>query len=226
MSENEKIEGACTWCGKRATRGGMSRHLRSCEQRKAAIRAADEKPGAPETLIHLQVQNAHDDAFWLHLEMRGSAPLQKLDEYLRAIWLECCGHLSQFSRGGWGGQKIGMARKAQEVLQPGAELTHIYDFGTETVTLVKAVDTRAGKPLTKHPIVLMARNEMPAATCADCDEPATHLCLECMYEGDDAVRCDRHTALHPHEEYGDPIALVNSPRLGECGYTGPADPPY
>ena len=111
MSENEKIEGACTWCGKRATRGGMSRHLRSCEQRKAAIRAADEKPGAPETLIHLQVQNAHDDAFWLHLEMRGSAPLQKLDEYLRAIWLECCGHMSRFSSGGGWGSEIGMSRK-------------------------------------------------------------------------------------------------------------------
>jgi len=31
---------------------------------------------------------------------------------------------------------------------------------------------------------------------------------------------------HPHEEYGEPIEIVNSPRLGLCGYTGPADPPY
>ena len=26
--------------------------------------------------------------------------------------------------------------------------------------------------------------------------------------------------------YGDPISLVNSPRLGMCGYDGPAEPPY
>jgi len=35
--------------------------------------------------------------------MRGSATLAKLDDYLRAIWLECCGHLSKFTIGGWGG---------------------------------------------------------------------------------------------------------------------------
>jgi len=35
--------------------------------------------------------------------MRGSATLTKLDDYLRAIWLECCGHLSKFTIGGWGG---------------------------------------------------------------------------------------------------------------------------
>lgn len=32
--------------------------------------------------------------------------------------------------------------------------------------------------------------------------------------------------LDPHDDYGEPIELVNSPRLGMCGYTGPADPPY
>ena len=226
MSESGKTEGACVFCGMRATRGGMSRHLRSCAARKAAIAAADGGPGAREPVIHLQVQSAHMDEFWLHLEMRGSAPLEELDEYLRAIWLECCGHMSQFSRGGWGGEEIVMSRKAKDVLGPDTVLTHIYDFGTETVTLVKAVDTRTGKPLTRHPIFLMARNEMPAVTCAECDEPATHLCLECLYEGEDAVRCGRHSASHPHDEYDGPIALVNSPRLGECGYDGPAEPPY
>ena len=34
------------------------------------------------------------------LEMRGSATLAKLDDYLRAIWLECCGYLSGFTIGG------------------------------------------------------------------------------------------------------------------------------
>ena len=29
-----------------------------------------------------------------------------------------------------------------------------------------------------------------------------------------------------HDEYGDPMPLVNSPRTGMCAYDGPAEPPY
>lgn len=33
---------------------------------------------------------------WLHIEMKGSATLSKLDNFLREIWLECCGHVGPF----------------------------------------------------------------------------------------------------------------------------------
>lgn len=226
MSNQAKTEGVCIFCGRRASRGGMSRHLQTCAKRKAVIRAADETEGQDETLIHLQVQDAGAGDFWMHLEMRGGATLKKLDTYLRAIWLECCDHLSQFTRGGWGGQEIGMSRKAQDALYEGVTLTHIYDYGSTSLTTVKVVAARRGRPLGKHPILLMARNEMPAMNCAECDEPGTRLCVECMYDMTDAVLCEAHAATHPHEDYGDPLLLVNSPRLGICGYEGPADPPY
>src|SRR5687767_13376343 len=119
MTNTGKTEGECVFCGRRAGRGGMSRHLQTCAERKAAIRAAGETAGDDETLIHLQVQDAGAGEFWLHLEMRGGARLEKLDDYLRAIWLECCDHLSQFTVGGWGGQEIGMRRKAQDALHEG-----------------------------------------------------------------------------------------------------------
>ena len=226
MNASGKTEGACVFCGKRATRGGMARHLRSCAARRKVMDEADARPGEDETLIHLQVQDAGSGVFWLHLEMRGTATLKKLDDYLRAIWLECCGHMTEFSRGGWGGSKIGMNRRAEDTLMPETELTHIYDFGTESVTLVKAVDGRTGRPLSRHPITLMARNEMPSTTCQECGQPGTRLCLECVYESDNPVLCEAHANTHPHEDYGDPVPLVNSPRLGLCGYEGPAEPPY
>ena len=225
MAYSGKTEGACVFCGKRASRGGMSRHLQTCVKRKAVIAAADEKPGEDETLIHLQVQDGGSGDFWLHLEMRGGATMKKLDEYLRAIWLECCGHLSQFSRGGWD-QQVGMARKAQDALREGVTLTHVYDFGSSSYTTVKVVAAREGRRLSRHPILLMARNDMPSANCAECGEPGTRLCLECMQDMEDAVLCEAHAATHPHEDYGEPVPLVNSPRLGTCGYEGPAEPPY
>ncbi len=118
-----------------------------------------------------------------------------------------------------------MARKAQDALGEGVTLTHIYDFGSTSMTTIKVVGARRGRPLSKHPILLMARNEIPAWTCAECDQPGAALCMECLYDGN-PVLCEAHAAVHPHEDYGPPVALVNSPRLGTCGYSGPADPPY
>jgi hypothetical protein len=209
------------------TKGGLSRHLKTCPQREEAIRVANQGAGEEQVLYHLQVQDAWWADFWLHLEMRGSATLKTLDSYLRAIWLECCGHLSQFSIGGWSGEEIPKSRKAERVFEPGLELTHIYDFGTSSETLIKVVDAREGVPLTSHPLYLMARNDQPQVSCTECDQPATRLCLECMYEFEEpGTLCDRHAQGHPHHDYGEPVPLVNSPRVGMCGYTGPAEPPY
>ncbi|MDS4070322.1 MAG: hypothetical protein RKO24_11955, partial [Candidatus Competibacter sp.] len=89
------------------------------------------------------------------------------------------------------------------------------------------VGTRQGKPTTTHPIALMARNLMPEAKCIQCDEPAAWLCMECLIEHEVwGTLCDKHAKTHPHDDYGEPIPLVNSPRLGLCGYDGPAKPPY
>ena len=36
--------------------------------------------------------------------------------------------------------------------------------------------------------------------------------------------CQEHADEHEHDDMLMPI--VNSPRTGMCGYTGPAEPPY
>lgn len=229
MSQRKQSQGECAFCGREMTKGGLSRHLKTCTQRQEAIKTAEsrEEASQKQRLYHLQIQDAGSPDFWLHLEMNGNTTLKDLDRYLRAIWLECCGHLSRFSVGGWSGEEISMIRKIERVFEPGLELTHIYDFGTSSETLIKAVDIREGKPLTGHPIYLMARNKMPEAVCAECGEPAGWLCMECLIEGGEGVTlCEKHAEEHPHEDYGEAIQLVNSPRLGMCGYDGPAEPPY
>lgn len=100
--------------------------------------------------------------------MRSSSTLEDLDYYLRRIWLECCGHMSQFSVGGWRGEEIPKNRRIGEAFQHEVELTHIYDFGTSSETLIKAVGTREGKPTAPRPIALMVRNLMPEAKCIEC----------------------------------------------------------
>jgi hypothetical protein len=205
----------------------MPRHLAACPKRRAAIENAERRKDPRQALYHLRVRDARRGEFWLDLEVPGTASLATLDSYLRAIWLECCGHLSMFSVGGWRGAEIPMKRSIAAVFRPGVELTHIYDFGTSSHTLIKLVRTREGRPTTNRPVALMARNLMPDVQCAQCEEPAAWLCMECMIEEDEpGMLCDQHAKTHAHHDYGEPIKRVNSPRLGMCGYTGPARPPY
>lgn len=203
----------------------MTKHLTACKVRQERFAAA--RPGKPEPLLHLRMQDGYGGTFWLDAEVRGGATLADLDQYLRAIWLECCGHMSRFSAGGWRGREVPFGRRVDKAFADGVELTHIYDFGTESVTLVKSVGRRDAGPLSARPLVLMARNLAPEVTCMECDQPATHFCQECRIEHDSSgALCAKHAKHHPHEDYGEPIEIVNSPRLGLCGYDGPADPPY
>jgi len=227
MPRGKQSKGTCSYCGEEITKSGVTKHLSACPKRRAIIGKAEEKKAASASLYHLRVQDMWKSEFWLDLEMSGSRTLEDLDAYLRAIWLECCGHLSQFSVGGWRGKEIPKNRRIGEIFQREAELTHIYDFGTSSETLIKLVGTREGKPTTAHPIALMVRNLLPEARCIECKQPATWLCMECLMEEDTwGTLCDKHAPTHAHENYGEPIPLVNSPRLGMCGYDGPGEPPY
>ena len=227
MARRPQPKAKCTFCGLEFAKAGMTKHLSVCPQRLATIASANEKGGKSETLYHLRVTDDFGGSFWLDLEMRGSATLKELDKYLRAIWLECCGHMSEFYAGKAYTAKVGMSRTLASALQLSAELTHLYDFGSTTETQITLVASRTGVPTTKHPIVLLARNLMPEVKCSECDKSATHFCEECRIEHDEpGFLCDEHAETHPHDDYGDPMPLVNSPRSGVCGYEGPAVPPY
>ena len=231
----QQTKGPCVFCGRELTKGGMTKHLSSCAKRKDAMtegrsvtiaKANAKKTGKVETIFHLKVTDAYDKDYWLDLEMKGSSSLNTLDTYLRAIWLECCGHMSQFFTGGSFANEVGKARKLEDVVNRG-DLTHVYDFGTSSETVVQCVGYREGKSLTGKAIALMARNNQPVYPCQECGKPATHLCMECLYEDQaEGTLCAEHVKDHPHDAYDEPLALVNSPRMGMCGYDGPAEPPY
>lgn len=226
MARKKQSRGNCNFCGKEMTKGGLSRHLKSCGGRTEAI--AEASAGNEQPIYHIQVQDAYGGEYWLHLEINGSAKLLELDRYLRAIWLECCGHLSHFSIGNaWRGEELSENITVQKVFSRTDTLGHIYDYGTSSETVIKVVGAREGMPLTKYPIALMARNHLPAAECQECDKQATYLCMECVYEEEETgLLCDDHAEDHPHDDYGEPMPFVNSPRTGMCGYDGPAEPPY
>jgi hypothetical protein len=173
MPQNPESRGSCLFCGETIVKRSVTKHLQKCPKRLERIQAANAGSLPQETLWHLRVQDANSKAYWFDLEMTGSATLEKLDKYLRVIWLECCGHLSKFTIGGWDGTGVGKARKANSIFEPGLVLRHLYDFGTTSETDIRVVDARTGEPLSKHPIYLMARNIQPEALCQECGQPAS-----------------------------------------------------
>jgi len=81
----------------------MTKHLEICEQRAITEAKAGSKQKAQQTRKkHLVVKGRDLPMFWMHLEVTASTTLTTLDRFLRATWLECCGHLSAFEIGGIG----------------------------------------------------------------------------------------------------------------------------
>jgi len=231
MARSKQTRGKCAFCGRDLTGSGMTRHLQACPQRKEAILEADEGRRRYQPHYHLRVKSVEANGYWLHLEMSGTANFAALDDYLRAIWVECCGHLSRFAIGGpWSQDEVSMDATADRVFSGNDKLFYVYDFGTSTTLEIHVADRREGQSLNQYPIYLMARNDAPAIVCGVCGEPATQLCSMCGYEELDTwALCDAHAEEHfgedsDHEEYS--YLIVNSPRMGECGYSGPAEPPY
>ena len=212
----------------------MTKHLRNCTQRLNKIRQANAR-GRREKQYHLQMQDAYGLGYWLQLELRGRATLEDLDWYLRVIWLECCGRLSDFTIRDqrytqvtpglfdFGMDQQPMDIKAERLSKTGLEIDYEYDFGSSTNLAIKVVGQRTGGATTKNPVALMARNNFEPPPCDVCGKPALWMCLDCYY-GDEEV--ERGFACEEHDEHGGPMGFFNSPLSGVCGYDGPATPPY
>ncbi len=86
-----------------------------------------------------------------------------------------------FSRSGWNNREYDPSTRISDVFKPGAQLTHIYDFGDSSKTLIRNVAVRKGKSTDRvHPVVLMAHNIEPDFKCISCGERASSLCFECI----------------------------------------------
>ncbi len=166
----------------------------------------------------------------MFLEVPDSITLKKLDEFLRAIWLECCGHLSAFEIHGQRyevthtGDKFFYKRpksmqtaKLEKILRVGDTFSYEYDFGTTTMLNLKVVNERVGyMPDTE--IRLLARNFAPVLPCKVCKGEAKFLRVS---DYPPEPYCEEHSAAFAEDEL---LPVVNSPRVGECAYKGPFDP--
>ncbi len=221
-----KSEGYCRFCLKKYSGTGMTRHLAACKMRKGKNELELKAGRKKYKIYHLKISGGK--FYWLHLEIAAAASLAELDGFLRDIWLECCGHLSAFNIRGqnydsdelmdtpsFGGkQNRSMSKKLYSVLNPQDPFSYEYDFGSTTYIDGQLLAVREGS-LGNDVIRILARNNPYAFACESCGKDAVGLCVEC----EDFV-CERCQDSH---ECGEDMILpvVNSPRMGVCGYSGP-----
>ena len=219
-----KSMGRCAICGKSFSKSGISRHLNSCLKREsAAASSPTPRGGLKIKAFHLAIEGRDFPGYWLHLEMTADAPLRVLDQFLRYTWLECCGHMSAFCIEGKEyspGSRVNVGR----VLSQGMQFYHRYDFGSMTDLTLRVV-SQGDASESGSPIRVLARNDPPEFPCFKCGASAAQICTECVWDGE-GFYCGECAALH---EVQSPscdemfLPVVNSPRMGECAYTGPEE---
>jgi len=202
-------KGKCRICNKEFSQSGIKKHILSCDKRNGKEKVF---------LI-----KAEAGPFWVYLEIEGKKILKYLDQFLRDLWLECCGHLSAFTinkqRYSIYEQELdydekSMNVKLKEILNPNLKFDYEYDFGTTTELSLECLKEKDGN----KGINIIARNEPIGFKCEKCKKPAKLVCVQCIWKGKGFVcnKCSKqHKCVEPNF-----LPIVNSPRIGMCGFTG------
>ncbi len=226
-----KPAGICRPCGKSFTARGISRHLAACRKRET------QEAGTSGLLLSVE---SPTKTYWMHLEIPDSLTLEQLDSFLRRIWLaESCGHLSQFIMGdqyycqdllpedsifdedpeeeNLEEEDLDLRITVAEAVQPRQEFRYEYDMGDTTALLLKAGE----KTLVQPGITILARNNPPEMNCLECGKPGEWVCPPCGEETNyqRGMYCEECSRKHECSQ-GCLLPVVNSPRMGVCGYEG------
>ena len=199
--------GNCYLCGVKLAKTAMGTHL---------FKLHEVGKGGQECCL-LKIEGAYDKSYWLYIDIPVGKTLSEVDKFLRKIWLECCGHMSEFLDSGR--NEIGMSRKLGG-FSAGDKILHVYDFGDTTETIITVMGSTWREPQ-KNTVRLLARNVPPVFNCTDCGKAAeytyamytgpsedVYYCVECADEKEDAEML---------------LPVTNSPRMGVCGYDGELD---
>ena len=226
----KQSKGRCRYCQAEYTKAGMIRHTAACKERIKEMGKGTSVKQKQCGYFTLSITGKYDRDYWLIIECRENAALQDIDQFLRDIWLECCGHLSAFNiwgesyerfsdtSGFWDTPAKSMKYQLKSVLEKGMNISYEYDFGSTTDLIISVSDYRV-EPWKKDKITLMGRNNPIEYICSECGKKAARsVCAQCIYDGTGYL-CEDCEDSH---ECGTEMLLpvCNSPRCGVCGYEG------
>ena len=110
--------------------------------------------------------------------------------------------------------------RLEKVLKVGQKFTYEYDFGSTTELNLKVISEREGVALEGEDddtVFVLARNVAPAILCKVCGKPARKV-VSGYFNVEENAYCNR--CANRSEDAEMMLPIVNSPRVGVCGYTG------
>ena len=247
---NDKLTSAkCRLCDRMLGKRQMTSHLKACWDHHAKSVTGKATP----RWFHLIVEGHYAPDYWLHLQAPANCTFDDLDGLLRAIWLECCNHLSafEFPKKRLRFQletQLDIAAMFQEMARARLQSMTV-DYASDDALMDQTLGSRLkpgvvfshqydfgsttklalrvvgehAAPALAGKLKVLARNEPPANKCSNCAKPATQFCQQCAEDGEGDL-CDACVKRHDCSE-DMVMPLINSPRTGVCGYCGPSREP-
>jgi len=107
------------------------------------------------------------------------------------------------------------------VLRTSKKFTYEYDFGSTTHLQLKVLAMRDGvvKKQGSKSVQILARNVAPIMPCVICQQPASFIEMGFGFFNADSIYCKK-CAKKKFSGFDELLPIVNSPRVGVCGYTG------
>ena len=204
MPAATEIPGTCNICGETVQGNRIRRHLLRCIETQTGLKPSrdpgrnDRRRNALKT-AYISIRST-GGPHWLELGIRCDATLHELDRFLRALWLECCGHLSHFKIHGvtysvmvpMPGERRRfdpmdeeeaawrhMGKSVNATIPPLSKFQHEFDYGTPTELELEHVAVfgdlvqrvTSAQPWHGGKIVVLARNNS-LKSCLRCGDPA------------------------------------------------------
>lgn len=218
-------KGKCRMCKTMIDRVSFKKHLPVC----IAAHARNQRPH------YLVLCSKRPFVAFLLVDAR--ATFKDIDNVLRGMWVECCGHLSSFEfqasdqtdipgrhrgfrrirsymsdspMGSYDGEDaMSMAdAKVENELRPGVSFLYSYDFGTTTVIGLEVI-AKLSVGISGKPVEVLLRNRRPIWYCKCGKQAVTYDQLKMDFLCQDDLEGRDPTYLSK---------LSNSPRFGECAY--------
>ncbi|AWR95677.1 IS1096 element passenger TnpR family protein [Acidianus brierleyi] len=176
--------GKCIFCNTKISTSMAVKHFSKCSKVNDVLK------GEIDAYL-IKIKDKYSAYYWLYVAVPLDYTLEDLDKFIRDIWVDCCGHASEFRINeitypsdfvvDYDGKKS-MKTKLSEILNKGLYFEYTYDYGNSTELKLEVISSVKIKD--KY-IYILGRNDNPL------------------------------TRYSTSDKY-----IPNSPRVGICGYTG------
>ena len=139
------MKAKCYYCNKELTERTIKRHMKNCDTMKKKISEEFEENKSKRKQYIISIKYKYCKDYCIYISIDAALQLCHLDQFIRDVWVECCGHLSEFIIDGTryldnSDGNYQMNVRLKDVLYSGLKFEYEYDFGSTTYLTLEVID--------------------------------------------------------------------------------------